>query len=604
MGPRASAATLAEGQAAYTQNRIADARAAFSALLDSPTVPAPERAAAGIELARIAFLVDARPEQALKLLERALATGGSPCQSATMSARVLRESGHPERVLARAAEWEDACHAPVDLDALLLEHARAQLDVLARAHKRSAPTEVAQTLARLSPAQHVSLEANRLRLEVALLDSSAQAALAAWRAYFWLTEHNAPPGFGWSDADIAGRFEAALSPQPSVAQETALLELLVRAGFDREARRFDHVRRVGVRAAKTPAYRRVATYFRLRDALTAAALVYNRAEARGGQGHGDAEAYERTVTQALRLATLTLPGSTEPHAALREAYGLYWALGDTEGYRSLHMGHVVQEEERVIQQCARSHRIRFLVLDNMIANGFTGWLWDGLRGPGGWAETGSVILQVRERYVPSVLRALDKLEGRPGRQRLLEQAADPQQADAAALARQPVAYLPGLAARLELQTLDALAARVRAQAPADFDQAFTATAWRLSVDRSIFLHEGRHVLDQAQFPPPHELAASELEFRAKLSELQFAELPRDAFAAINMANLGLQTPHGEANTRILEGLRHWMERHAAELPHYDRSRPALLQLDTLTDEQLRAAARELDPAGCTPPREG
>ena len=47
-----------------------------------------------------------------------------------------------------------------------------------------------------------------------------------------------------------------------------------------------------------------------------------------------------------------------------------------------------------------------------------------------------------------------------------------------------------------VMVVDAVAAKARAKG-GDFREAFLAEYWRINVDQSIFLHEGRHVLDQA-----------------------------------------------------------------------------------------------------------
>jgi hypothetical protein len=55
------------------------------------------------------------------------------------------------------------------------------------------------------------------------------------------------------------------------------------------------------------------------------------------------------------------------------------------------------------------------------------------------------------------------------------------------------------------------------------------------------------------------------------------------------------TPHGNANRRILEGYRRWVRRHAREIAGFDTNTPTLTQLHLLSDDQIRAAARSMDP---------
>jgi hypothetical protein len=86
-----------------------------------------------------------------------------------------------------------------------------------------------------------------------------------------------------------------------------------------------------------------------------------------------------------------------------------------------------------------------------------------------------------------------------------------------------------------------------------------------------------------------------LEYRAKLSELALAEYPRLALYQINSAAIGAGTDHQKAKARILQAYRSWIEEHPAQVAGYDPALPALVQLDKLSDPQIRAVARALDP---------
>jgi hypothetical protein len=66
-------------------------------------------------------------------------------------------------------------------------------------------------------------------------------------------------------------------------------------------------------------------------------------------------------------------------------------------------------------------------------------------------------------------------------------------------------------------------------------------------------------------------------------------------SAIIHPNIGDATPHGRANARVMYGLLKWMRQHTREIRGLDASRPLLPQLPLLTDTQLRAAFRSMDP---------
>ena len=57
---------------------------------------------------------------------------------------------------------------------------------------------------------------------------------------------------------------------------------------------------------------------------------------------------------------------------------------------SLHLGHIVEDTHENIAQHGRTGTLERIVLENMISNGYEGWLWDGWAQAGGWAEAGAV----------------------------------------------------------------------------------------------------------------------------------------------------------------------------------------------------------------------
>ena len=59
------------------------------------------------------------------------------------------------------------------------------------------------------------------------------------------------------------------------------------------------------------------------------------------------------------------------------------------------------------------------------------------------------------------------------------------------------------------------------------------------------------------------------------------------------------TPHGIGNRRVLEAYRRWMRAHRSEIAGFDANQPTLSQLDKLTDAQIVAVARSIDPLART-----
>ncbi|HYC87643.1 MAG TPA: hypothetical protein VEO54_00400 [Thermoanaerobaculia bacterium] len=238
--------------------------------------------------------------------------------------------------------------------------------------------------------------------------------------------------------------------------------------------------------------------------------------------------------------------------------GVVYTLGETDDIPGMHYGHRVLDERRTVEQYGRKGSVRFVLLDNMVANGFMAWIRENRSGAGGWNEK-DVIYQVRPMYANGPVSAWLRLTDPERRAKDDREIADETRHRS----------LRGVELRMERQYLETLP-RER--------EAFIERYRREEFDHSIWAHEGRHAIDHTQFGIDD---AEELEYRAKLSEIAFAASPRMPFAG-GILSLG-DTPHGKANQRVLEGIQKVT------------GLKDLTQLDTLTDEQLRAAARALDP---------
>ncbi|HEX8411428.1 MAG TPA: hypothetical protein VF883_21400 [Thermoanaerobaculia bacterium] len=253
-------------------------------------------------------------------------------------------------------------------------------------------------------------------------------------------------------------------------------------------------------------------------------------------------------------------------------FGAVTTFGETDGVSGMHFGHRVLDERRTVEQYGRRGSIRFILLDNMIANGFMAWILDGRSGAGGWAEK-ETVYQVRPMYANGPINAWLALTDPEQRAKKDREIADETRRDAERIKTAPVVALPGLSLRMERQYLEAL------RASAHTRDAFIARYRQEEFDHSIWAHEGRHSIDQTQFGIDD---SEELEYRAKLSEIAFAASPRLALTGAILTNVGGDTPHGKANQRVLEGM--------ARV-----TKVKLNALDSLSDEQLRNAARALDP---------
>jgi hypothetical protein len=593
----AAAPSIQAAGAAFFQMQVGPSEQMFRAIVADPNAPARDRAAAGRGLARIQWLIDRQGDAALATLEAAYATGADQCPTAAMEVRYLGEMDQPERGAKRAAELAAACPGAAQGDLFAIGRAKDELQWAAQASdpagRRDALAHATATLAGLSRLGVLAPATARLKLELALQNGDADAALDAWRGFFWLTEHNAPASFGLSDDAVAQAFHAGAADQAAVADEINLERLLIRGGFYDAAQRFDATRKVAARAANDPAYRPVAAYFSFRKRFDDATLAFNRAYARG---HGDERAYAAEVRRIF-ADTAAQVGGGDPEKTLRDAFGLHWMEGQTGGVESVHMGHVVEDAPYKVVQYGRHGEVHFISIDNMISNGYQSWLWDGLAATGGWSENQNDIVQIRASYTNGPLQALGTYDPEVAKKRT-QDLADAETRDREALKKPGAVYLPALQMRLQDQARDQLAAAAKAEAAKTgqpYERVFLKMYWDAEVGHSIYIHEGRHALDHQEFKGLRTLQGPELEFRAKLSEIELATFPRMPLNNILSADVGDNTAHGVADARIMTGMADWITAHKGEVAGYDASVPAAEQIDKLSDDQMRKIAHDMDP---------
>lgn len=575
--------SLATAQEQYRANRVTRAERAFSRVVSDSLAAPEERAEAARELARIAWLVHGDASRAHRLIA-AMPTSHDRCLAAVLVSRIEREAGAFGPGLTDAASTLHQC-AGGDADALQLNLARAWL---AQAEHTPLRREelLAEALATLNAVGELNqrqLQACATRLGIGVMQRDSAVALAGWRCYFWLADTDAPQALAAFAGRVESLFVEGLGVDASIEHAVTLSELFIRSGFADIARSYAADQRLAERARDQPAWRRLAAYLAFHQTVSDLTLRANRAMATRRR----ARTYERDVIAAMQTLMRDAGLSGDPRVALREAYGLYGTIGETSGYPSLHAGHLTQNEAFTVEQYGRRGELRFTVVDNMLANGFESWLWDGWAQTGGWSPDAATIVQVRSAYADGPLNALALARPGVARDRALERMNRNSAAERAALENTDIANLPAVSTRLQLQTIDSIYTGVNGD-----QDAFLAEHWRAVVQHSITIHEGRHALDRAAAP---DLESEELEFRAKLSELALADYPRLALANLVDGAVGANTGHGQANARILRLFANWMAANTAQINGFDANTPALMQLDKLTNEQIRAVARAADP---------
>lgn len=420
------------------------------------------------------------------------------------------------------------------------------------------------------------LETSRRLLNLALMTGDRATVARAWRWYFGDVPASPP-------AETADRRSLALALASAKLFPEA--ELVLRNPCDTES------------VEQDGAVRDVLAYTATLDRLDRLIREQHRSVARGVEDDSEFQKAVAAESRSLWNA-LAWPGPT-PEFSVKafndetaRRFGTVTSLGRTDGVLSLLFGHAVVDERRTVEQYGRSAPVRFVLLDGMLSGGYVVWATRGRSGTGGWITT-DAIYQIRQMYADGPVRIWRRMTDLELRAQREQDITDETRRDAERAKQTPIQYFPGLALRLEHQAADALRAELLGQGLSG-DALRDAFLRRTSLDKfesSIWAHEGRHAIDKLIFKINDSV---ELEYRAKMSEAVFARRPRGVLSSL-LSPVGPPSAHGRANQRLLEGIVAWMKEHAAEIAGLVPQSPLLPQLDKLSDDQLRAAFRSMDP---------
>jgi hypothetical protein len=592
-----SAASYRAARDLYDQGEVAKAASAYESVLTDANQTSKDRAAAARELARIDWLIDGNLTGALKHLKAAASFRVDDCKRRAYQARILREGGRFVDALAAAADLS-SCDQRSERDELLAERAHSEL-----ALRRTAAAE--RSLAQISPVRALSPPVSAMKLEAALVGHRPAAAFKAWKDYFWLTSADAPPRF--QKEPVRTKFVAGARSGAAPRAQCRLVDLLTRAGFDEASTAFQSANRLGGNRAAQPLCAKAGIYMDLRRKLLSYLIMQNRKMAAMSPGDkagmqkiadGLGEFLTKLVQEsAARLNRITPPEKgAGPVGVVTDAFNFGSTFGFTSGYPSVHLGHIVRDETQTVSQYGKSAQLNFRVLDQMISNGFQSWLWDGEQQTGGWGSTGSIV-QIRPPYALSTISWTSTATDPAARKKADDDAREDSAKDPGLLADaqasgKKVVYLPGLADRLKLQSIEQMLAELKTVPAHDLPERFAALEDELTTAHSIWIHEGRHALDD-KYLKDRKFSQADLEYRAKLAEILLARYPRMAFGSINDSLINSESSHGEANTRIMTAYADWIASHASEIRGFDPAAPALTQMDKLSDAQLRTVAAAL-----------
>lgn len=167
-----------------------------------------------------------------------------------------------------------------------------------------------------------------------------------------------------------------------------------------------------------------------------------------------------------------------------------------------------------------------------------------------------------------------------------------------------VYYAEGLSSRFHLKYMNDIYNESKAKYSLEEEQQkyFLKEYYRCKNQTLLFTHEFQHAIDIKSsinyfkvllycFRKRITGYLATFEYRAKLSELYYGENPYISMSIMMCRNIGGNSPHGKANTKIFKMFVEYVHNHAEDFPNIDTSINILLQLDKLEIDQIRTISK-------------
>jgi len=589
-----AAQDLSTADAAFMQQRFADAQAAYRAVLAHGTLA--DRKKAAVAVAGIDWMVD--DDTTLAMRELRPFARSSPALTMMSRARLNARNAAGARIAARAAfasahDADERREAAVALgDAAAYPYEQSCIDsVTAHPDARDAAVvrEAIRHLRAEATAEPGHYDVSDQLIRLAAIDRDWPTLALGWRSFYVVGRRVSDGPLVRAEAELR-----AMETGAATERATHAFAALVDSKLFESAALIATCGTVAPKSADSATTEIIAYARFLRDAKGITNAYYRDVALE----RADTIVWKARLDSAGRRLwpSLEWQGASQEYSfdslasQLGQRFALVVNMGHTGAVLDLHSGHRISDEDREVLQYGQSAHIRFSVLDGMISDGYQTWAWDGRAAHGGWA-TSAEIIQVRERYADGPLKAWHDITDPAIIARNAKTLARDSAADIGRARSNEVQYFPSVRARLLRDAGRALRDSLRRTGLTGraLQAAFVRTYGNDVDESSIFAHEGRHAIDRTMHVA--DSSAKNLEYQAKLSEIAFAPNARLALAGILLANTGDETPHGIADAKLLGGMLDWMRHHGFS----DSATPLPLQIPKLSDAQLRDIARSLDP---------
>lgn len=606
-GVDSSSNSIQDARTAYFQMEHEQAYTICLNVWNDTAQKSEDRAMAALMLSKMDWLFYQKSDKALERLGGLESMGELQSELHTLRARILADEGRFEEAIttvdksmAYGKSETEKYRAILGTGRVILARYKSNIfndgGSVSEDSRLNDTFEMLRTQALEKPGD---VDIAQLYLGYALVLKKGKEAFNAWMSYYRLTD---PSQVHTSLLPDVSKFREALESYGENGSGNAgvntIIKGLAESGFYEYAL-FVKMANYGKAEAANERVNEIVKYYDFLNSIDGVTIDYYLKTV---AGEDDRSKYQKAMREeAQKLWDVLKWEAEKPKLSdegfvkeLEKRFKAIMTFISANGYYGLHMGHIVLDDRRQINQYNESAEFRYIAIDHMVSNGYSGWFWDGNAETGGWANDDGAFLQVRSAYTSGPIGAWLMVTDPVESARVEENLEQLARMDDSLASVNPYAFLPGLTLRLRYNErkglLDSLVAA--GNSGTELRLTFVNLIERMVQGSSIYAHEGRHAIDKKN---NYSSRSEELEFTAKLSEVYFAEKPFLAVLATMGRNLGDGTSHGNSNLRVVKKLVQWMEGHRGEIAGFDTNRPTMPQLDKLTENQLRAAIKSFDP---------
>jgi hypothetical protein len=595
---------------AYNQFRLEESRAIFESIAGSASYPECDREEATYNLALQDWKIFRNYEASVRRLKSCLLLNCQKARTYILLGQIQLQYLHYSAAISFANKAIQASNNESDkLNSFLLKAqiiyeqnvALARRGVMLNIQNLLLASKELKLILAAQPGRPASAE---LLIGISLLLKNGPDVFYAWKSYFFITDNSQINRAQQTSYNSLNAILPVWNKRDlSKSERENLVQAIAASQFYDYAELLVETKLFGTSGlTEKPEIKRILQFEKYIRAVQQMDDIYYPRIASGLKNYDSS--YEISMEQVARKLWVTMdPRNTEVNYnedeffnQIEKKYGAEGYMGTTVGYFSMLLGLVVHDELKEINQYGLKATFRYIAISRLISKDFTSWY--GATNVGGWG-TDSCIYQVRDAYLQEPFARLGWVTDSMAHGQIIKQIAEARKIDFITCRLDKYAEPSFLSLSIKLNASQELFDSLRKTGLSSnaLYLAFISETLRLNVESTVFAHEGRHAIDQRYFKNEFDsMTQDERELRAKYSEIIFSSKPKLALTgSILGGDLDSNTIHGKANYRLRKIIADWMQLHSNEIGGLDNSIPLLMQLELLSDQQLREICISADP---------